>query len=41
MRQRVSEREKYKIESFYYSLATGNEEQAIKVYELWEKGYPV
>jgi eukaryotic-like serine/threonine-protein kinase len=40
LRQQVSEREKYKIESFYYSLATGNQAQAIKVYELWEKSYP-
>ena len=40
LRGRVSEREKYKIESLYYSLATGDEEQAIQVYELWEKSYP-
>jgi DNA-binding winged helix-turn-helix (wHTH) protein/tetratricopeptide (TPR) repeat protein len=40
LRGRVSEREKYKIESLYYSLVTGDEEQAIQVYELWEKSYP-
>ena len=40
LRDRVSEHEKYRISSLYYSNVTGELEQAIQVYELWAKSYP-
>jgi eukaryotic-like serine/threonine-protein kinase len=40
LRDRVSEREKYRITSMYYQLATGEIEQATQVYEMWAKSYP-
>jgi eukaryotic-like serine/threonine-protein kinase len=40
LRDRVSEREKYRISSLYYSFVTGELEQASQVYELWAKSYP-
>ena len=41
LRDRVSEHEKYRIASMYYQNATGELEQAIQVYELWAKSYPL
>ena len=40
LRERVSEREKFYIASFYEDLATGNLEAARKTYELWAQTYP-
>jgi serine/threonine protein kinase len=40
LRDRVSEREKYRISSMYYQSVTGELEQASQVYELWAKSYP-
>ncbi len=40
LRDRVSEREKYRIASLYYGNVTGELEQASHVYELWAKSYP-
>ena len=40
LRERVSEREKFFIASFYETLATGNLEAARKTNELWEQTYP-
>jgi serine/threonine protein kinase/Flp pilus assembly protein TadD len=40
LRDRVSEREKYRISAAYYDTVTGEEEQATQVYELWAKSYP-
>jgi serine/threonine protein kinase/Flp pilus assembly protein TadD len=40
LRDRVSERERYRISALYYSYVTGELEQAIQVYELWAKSYP-
>jgi serine/threonine protein kinase/Flp pilus assembly protein TadD len=40
LRDRVSEREKFRISSSYYLLATGELEKAIQVYELWAQTYP-
>ena len=40
LRERVSEREKYYIESHYYHFATGDIQEARKVYELWAQTYP-
>jgi tetratricopeptide (TPR) repeat protein len=40
LRERVSEREKYRISALYYSQVTGELEQATQAYELWAKSYP-
>jgi eukaryotic-like serine/threonine-protein kinase len=40
MRGRVSEWEKFYIESHYYHFVTGDLEQARKTYELWAQIYP-
>jgi serine/threonine protein kinase/Flp pilus assembly protein TadD len=40
LRDRVSEHEKYRIASLYYTYVTGELEQATQVYELWAKSYP-
>ncbi len=40
LRDKVSEREKYRIASLYYDYVTGELEQASQVYELWAKSYP-
>jgi len=37
---RVSEREKFYIESHYYDLVTGDLEKARQAYELWAQTYP-
>jgi serine/threonine protein kinase/tetratricopeptide (TPR) repeat protein len=40
LRERVSEREKYYIESYYHDLVTGDLDKARQVYELWGRVYP-
>jgi eukaryotic-like serine/threonine-protein kinase len=40
LRSRVSEWEKFYIESHYYDFGTGDLEKASKVYELWAQIYP-
>jgi len=40
LRDRVSEREKYRISALYYTNVSGELEQATQVYELWAKSYP-
>ncbi len=40
LRARVSEREKFYIESHYFHFVTGDLEKARQVYELWAKTYP-
>ena len=40
LRDRVSEREKYRIAALYYDVVTGELEQSSQVYELWAKSYP-
>jgi DNA-binding winged helix-turn-helix (wHTH) protein/tetratricopeptide (TPR) repeat protein len=40
LRERVSERERFFIEAFYYMLATGELDKAAQVYELWQQSYP-
>ncbi len=40
LRERVSERERYGIEAYYYSVVTGNLDKANQVYELWKQTYP-
>ncbi len=40
LRERVSERERYRISTTYYHAVTGELEKAIGEYELWSKSYP-
>src|SRR6266481_5390547 len=40
LRERVSEREKFYIESHYYHYVTGDLEKARQAYELWSQTYP-
>jgi tetratricopeptide (TPR) repeat protein len=40
LRDRVSEREKFYIESHYHDVVTGDLEKARQVYELWAQTYP-
>jgi len=40
LRQQVSEREKFYIESHYYQHVTGDQEKARQAYELWAQTYP-
>jgi serine/threonine protein kinase/tetratricopeptide (TPR) repeat protein len=40
LRDRVSEREKYRISARYYSDVTGELDKAAQTYELWRQGYP-
>ncbi len=40
LREKVSERERFAIESFYYLYVTGELEKAGQVFELWQQTYP-
>jgi len=40
LRDKVSERERFRIEAYYYFLTTGELEKAAQVYELWQQTYP-
>jgi tetratricopeptide (TPR) repeat protein len=40
LRDRVSERERYRISTIYYHAVTGELEKSMEVYELWSKSYP-
>jgi len=40
LKEQISEHEKYRVSSLYYSFVTGELEQAAQVYELWAKSYP-
>jgi serine/threonine protein kinase len=40
LRDRVSERERYRISAFYFDKVTGEIEKATEAYELWAKSYP-
>ena len=40
LRDRVSEREKLNIESYYYDIVRGDLEKARQAYELWAQTYP-
>jgi tetratricopeptide (TPR) repeat protein/predicted Ser/Thr protein kinase len=40
LREKVSERERFSIEAFYYFSVTGELEKAAKAYELWKQTYP-
>lgn len=40
LRDRVSERERFNIESHYYGNVDGDIDKAMEVYELWKRTYP-
>jgi tetratricopeptide (TPR) repeat protein len=40
LRDRVSDREKYRISAFYFQFVTGQVEKATEAYELWAKKLP-
>jgi serine/threonine protein kinase/Flp pilus assembly protein TadD len=40
LRERVSEREQYRISAFYFQYVTGEVEKGTEAYELWAKSYP-
>jgi DNA-binding winged helix-turn-helix (wHTH) protein/tetratricopeptide (TPR) repeat protein len=40
LREKVSERERFSIEGFYYIVVTGELEKAAQTYELWKQTYP-
>jgi tetratricopeptide (TPR) repeat protein/predicted Ser/Thr protein kinase len=40
LREKVSERERFNIEGFYYMIATGELEKAAQTCELWQQTYP-
>ncbi len=40
LRDRVSDRERYRISAFYFQYVTGEVEKATEAYELWAKSYP-
>jgi serine/threonine protein kinase len=40
LRDRVSDRERYRISAFYFQYVTGEMDKAIEAYELWAKSYP-
>jgi tetratricopeptide (TPR) repeat protein/predicted Ser/Thr protein kinase len=40
LRDRVSERERFRIDSSYYGLVTGELEKETQIYELWKETYP-
>jgi len=40
LRDRVSEREKYRISALYYQNVTGELEKSIQTYQLWAQSYP-
>jgi eukaryotic-like serine/threonine-protein kinase len=40
LRERVSERERFYIDSHYYDYANGESEKAAQVYDLWKQTYP-
>jgi eukaryotic-like serine/threonine-protein kinase len=41
LRDKVSEREKFRISAAYYLLVTGELEKAIQTYEVWTQTYPL
>jgi serine/threonine protein kinase len=40
LREKVSERERFSIESHYYMTTTGELEKAVRVFEQWQQTYP-
>jgi eukaryotic-like serine/threonine-protein kinase len=40
LRDRVSDRERYRISAFYFQYVTGEMDKAIETYKLWAQSYP-
>jgi eukaryotic-like serine/threonine-protein kinase len=40
LREKVSERERFAIDAFYFESVTGELEKAAQTYELWQQAYP-
>jgi serine/threonine protein kinase/tetratricopeptide (TPR) repeat protein len=40
LRDRVSDREKYRFSAYYYHLVNGDLEKAVETYHLWSEDYP-
>jgi eukaryotic-like serine/threonine-protein kinase len=40
LRERVSERERYRISAYYHQAVTGELEKASEVYDMWKQSYP-
>ena len=40
LRERVSERERFRISAYYHQAVTGDLEKANEIYELWTQSYP-
>jgi eukaryotic-like serine/threonine-protein kinase len=40
LRDRVSDRERFRISAFYFQYVTGEMDKAIQAYELWARSYP-
>ena len=40
LRDRVSEREKFRIAAYYYHVVSGDLNKSIETYELWKQSYP-
>jgi serine/threonine protein kinase/Tfp pilus assembly protein PilF len=40
LRDRVSDRERFRISAFYFQYVTGEMDKTIETYELWAKSYP-
>ena len=40
LRERVSDREKFRITAFYYTFVTGEVDKAIQTYQMWKQSYP-
>lgn len=40
LREKVTDRERFSIEAFYYEFATGDLEKTAQVYQLWQQTYP-
>ena len=40
LRERVSDREEYRISALYYAFVTGELDKAIEIYEVWRHSYP-
>jgi eukaryotic-like serine/threonine-protein kinase len=40
LREKVSERERFSIEGYYYLVTTGELEKAARTYESWQQAYP-
>jgi serine/threonine protein kinase/tetratricopeptide (TPR) repeat protein len=40
LRDRVSDRERYRISAFYFQYVTGEMDKVAEAYELWAKSYP-